>query len=44
MNGRVRLAEECSIGDGKQDDRDQLYDHDLDESATGMGTETVPLG
>lgn len=44
MNGRVRLAEECSNGDGKQDDRDQLYDHDLDESATGMGTETVPLG
>jgi hypothetical protein len=43
-NGRVRHAEECSNGDGKQDGRDQQYDHDLDEGATGMGTEAVPLG
>jgi hypothetical protein len=34
-------AEECPNGDGKQDGRDQQYDHDLDESATGMGTERV---
>lgn len=40
--GRVRRAAECPNGDGKQDGREQQHHHDLDEGATGMGTDAYP--